>query len=113
MADRSRVDHYEIIRTLGRGASAIVRLVVDTNTGKEYAMKILKADSSAGLASRFEDMTANEVNVIKNINHPNIVNLIGTSENATYVKKQGKGSYNVMYIVMELCPNGELFEVLF
>ena len=91
MGDRSRIDQYEVIKTLGRGASAIVRLVVDTNTGNQYAMKILKAVANSGISSRFSDMTASEVNVIKNINHPNIVNLIATSEQAVYVKKQGKG----------------------
>jgi hypothetical protein len=87
MAERSTVDHYEVLRLLGRGASAKVRLVRDTNTGSEYAMKILKHEGAGAMAARFVEMTKSEVNVLKQINHPNIVNLIATVDNTTYNRK--------------------------
>jgi len=70
MGDRSHIDHYEVVRTLGRGASAVVRLVKDTNTWEQYAMKIIRADGPEGLAARFEDMTVKEVCVLKRSTTP-------------------------------------------
>ena len=75
------LDHYEIIRTLGRGASAKVKLARDTNTNEMYALKILKRTSES-MSTRFADMTANEINALGRINHPNIVNVMHSSENS-------------------------------
>ena len=75
------LDHYEIIRTLGKGASAKVKLARDTNTNEMYALKILKRTTET-MATRFADMTANEINALGRINHPNIVNVTHTSENS-------------------------------
>jgi serine/threonine protein kinase len=50
MAEKSIVDNYEIGRLLGKGASAKVRLVRDTNTGAEYAMKILRKEGAGAMA---------------------------------------------------------------
>jgi len=36
-----------------------------------------------------------------------------SSENAMYMRKNGNGEFAVMYLVLELCENGELFDVLF
>ena len=106
------LDHYEIIRTLGKGASAKVKLARDTNTNEQYALKILKRTTES-MATRFADMTANEIQALGKINHPNIVNVMHSSENAMYMRKNGNGEFAVMYLVLELCENGELFDVLF
>mmetsp|Transcript_5113 Transcript_5113/g.4330 ORF Transcript_5113/g.4330 Transcript_5113/m.4330 type:complete len:196 (-) Transcript_5113:827-1414(-) len=45
------------------------------------------------------------------IKHENIVNLIDYYPNATYYKKNGH-VYKVIAIIMEVLPNGELFEYL-
>ena len=38
---------------------------------------------------------------------------MGSNENGVYVKKNDRGMYNCMYLIMELCSNGELFDILF
>lgn len=50
-----------------------------------------------------------EIEILQALKHPNIVNLIEFHESIDYVKKNGT-SYKVVCIVMELVPNGELFE---
>lgn len=53
------------------------------------------------------------MSALTRINHPNIVNLVNANENGLYVKKNNGGTYNCMYLVMDYCSNGELFEILF
>ena len=50
-----------------------------------------------------------EIEILAQLSHPNIVNLIEFHESIDYVKKNGQ-TYKVVSIVMELVPNGELFE---
>mmetsp|Transcript_27374 Transcript_27374/g.5042 ORF Transcript_27374/g.5042 Transcript_27374/m.5042 type:complete len:138 (-) Transcript_27374:63-476(-) len=58
-------------------------------------------------------MVQNEMSALGRISHPNIVNLVNANENGVYVKKNNGGVYNCMYLVMDYCNNGELFEILF
>lgn len=109
---KSTLDHFIIERKLGKGVSGVVKLGTDSTTGQQFAIKIIKSKSPA-TAAQFRDMVANEVQSLQQISAPNIVNLAGTNEAGTYTRKQGKGTYICQYIVMELCPNGELFDVLF
>ena len=108
----SHLDHFIVLRSLGKGATAKVKAVQDPNTQQVYAAKILTNQGEA-LTSRFRDIMQHEMNSLNRINHPNIVNLVNANENGVYVKKNGKGLYNCMYMVMELCPNGELFDILY
>jgi serine/threonine protein kinase len=104
---KSTLDHFVIERKLGKGVSGVVKLGVDSNTGHQYAIKIIKSKSAA-TAAQFRDMVAYEVQSLQQISTPNIVNLSGTNEAGVYTRKQGKGTYVCQYIVMELCSNGAL-----
>ena len=110
--DKSHLDHFEVHRTLGKGATAKVKLVQNLVTKEFYAAKILKNESEA-LQARFRDVMQNEMQSLNRIAHPNVVRLIHSNENGVYTKRNLRGSYNCMYMVMDLCPNGELFDVLF
>jgi len=50
-----------------------------------------------------------EIEILAQLKHPNIVNLLEFHESIDYVKKNGQ-SYKVVAIFMELVPGGELFE---
>jgi len=50
-----------------------------------------------------------EVEILSQIKHANIINLIDFNEAADYVKKNGS-NYKAVAITMELAPGGELFE---
>lgn len=112
MSSYSTLDSYEILKVLGKGGTAKVKLSRHTETGDLYAIKIMKT-TTPNMLARFRDMVQNEINSLNRIQHPNIVNLIQTNEHGTYTKKNNGGVYSCMYLVMELCPNGELFDVLY
>ena len=111
-SDKSHLDHFEVHRTLGKGATAKVKLVRNPATNEFYAAKILKHENQAVL-ERFRDVMQNEMQSLNRIGHPNVVRLVHSNENGVYTKRNLRGSYNCMYMVMDLCPNGELFDVLF
>lgn len=47
------------------------------------------------------DQLLDEIAILKRLDHPNIIKYYETYENSKY-----------MYIVMEYCPGGELFDVI-
>jgi serine/threonine protein kinase len=55
----------------------------------------------------------NEMQSLNRIAHPSVVRLIHSNEGGVYTRRNGQGSYTCMYMVVDLCPNGELFDVLF
>jgi len=111
-AQQSRLDQYAILKKLGEGATAKVKLGKDLNTDNTYAIKILKNNSET-ISNRFREICQNEISSLQRMNHPNIVNLAGVNENGVYLKKNNAGMYNCSYLVTELCPNGELFDMLY
>ena len=90
---------YDPKEVIGKGLSSVVRKCVEKGTGKEYACKIVEFndDSEEERAS-----TLREIQILKLVgDHPNIIDIVASFETPTYV-----------FIVMELCPNGELFDYL-
>ena len=96
---------YILVKTLGSGYNAKVKLGYSKVNGQYYAIKVLKDKS---LASNLKTIK-NEVNMMRELNHPNIVNLIEARDDGEYVKVDGS-SKKVMYLVLELASGGELFE---
>ena len=78
---------YELGRTLGDGNFAIVRIGKMKATGVEYAMKVIDKPKLKGK----EHMVENEIEIMKDCNHPNIVKLYEEYETADKI-----------YLVMEL-----------
>lgn len=78
---------YELGRTLGDGNFAIVRMSKMKATGVEYAMKVIDKPKLKGK----EHMVENEIEIMKDCNHPNIVKLYEEYETADKI-----------YLVMEL-----------
>ncbi len=78
MATFERLGPYRIQRTLGRGGMGSVFLGVDEECGREAAVKVL----APGLASEpnFRARFAAEVETLKKLTHPNIVQLLGFGE---------------------------------
>ncbi|KAB0396899.1 hypothetical protein E2I00_009814 [Balaenoptera physalus] len=87
---------------LGSGQFAIVRKCRQKGTGKEYAAKFIKKrrlSSSRRGVSREE--IEREVNILREIRHPNIITLHDIFENKTDV-----------VLILELVSGGELFDFL-
>merc|ERR1719431_1321395 len=93
-----RVGFYEIERTIGRGNFAVVKLARHRITKTEVAIKIIDKSQldPSNLAKVYR-----EVDVMKLINHPNIVKLYQVME-----------TKSMLYLVSEYAPYGEIFEYI-
>ena len=78
---------YELGKVIGDGNFALVKQCKLKNTNNEYAMKIMDKAKLKGK----EHMVENEITIMKDCNHPNIVRLIEEFETPTEI-----------YLVMEL-----------
>ncbi|XP_073442408.1 death-associated protein kinase 3-like isoform X3 [Dendrobates tinctorius] len=95
-------EFYEMGEELGSGQFAIVRKCRERRTGLEYAAKFIKKrrlSSSRRGVSREE--IEREVDILREIQHPNIITLHDVFENRTDV-----------VLILELVSGGELFDFL-
>ncbi|CAL8369920.1 unnamed protein product [Boreogadus saida] len=93
---------YEMGEELGSGQFAIVRKCKDKGSGQDYAAKFIKKrrlSSSRRGVSREE--IEREVNILREIQHSNIITLHDIFENKTDV-----------ILILELVSGGELFDFL-
>ena len=104
------MDSYRVVRTLGRGGFSKVKLVRD-GFGCPFAAKIL-TNLDADMRARVQDSIQNEVKNLKHLNHPNILHLIEFKKNGVYTKRDSSQK-TVSYILLEVCPNGSLFDYVF
>ena len=84
--------NYVIVGELGSGSYGTVKKVKHKKLGELRAMKII---------SKKSESSQNEVEILRKISHPNIVNIFEIYEDS---KK--------FYIMMEICEGGELFEAI-
>jgi len=90
---------YDPKEVIGKGLSSVVRKCVEKATGKEYACKIIEFNDDS---ADERNATLREIQILKLVGgHPNIIDIIASFETPSYV-----------FIVMELCPYGELFDYL-
>eukprot|EP00063_Salmo_salar_P033058 XP_014007893.1 PREDICTED: serine/threonine-protein kinase SIK2-like [Salmo salar] len=93
-----QVGFYEIIRTLGKGNFAVVKLACHKVTKTQVAIKIIdkKRLEPSDLKKIYR-----EVEVMKLLNHPHIIKLYQVME-----------TKDMLYMVMEYARNGEMFDYL-
>ena len=90
------LDKYENIEYLGKGTFGVVRLYQDKLTKEKVAIKIINKKKI--INKYHETSIKRELDILQNIKHINIINtkqILNDSEN--------------IYIIMEYCENGELF----
>jgi CRP-like cAMP-binding protein len=87
------------IKTIGSGSYGTVDLVRHKITGATYALK--KMRKAMVISANHQLFVQNEVAILKLVNHPFLVNLVGTSKDATCV-----------YMLMEVCLGGELYTLM-
>jgi len=73
---------FQLGRTLGSGVSCKVKLARD-QANKRYAIKIIKSGEV------FEQLIETEVETLKKLNHPNIVNLVEVGNGVLSNPKKG------------------------
>eukprot|EP00117_Sycon_ciliatum_P002175 scpid75731/ scgid7518/ Calcium/calmodulin-dependent protein kinase type 1; CaM kinase I; CaM kinase I alpha len=93
--DERLAKRYDLKEVLGTGAFSEVVRGKDRETGVNYAIKCVDRKALKGKEGALE----NEVNVLKKVEHPNIIKLIELYE-----------SKNHVYLVMEIVTGGELFD---
>ena len=72
-------DSYKIGKVLGEGAFGEVRLCTNRETGEKRAVKVLKKTE---MDQDEIDAMLNEINILKGIDHPNIVKIYEYFEDA-------------------------------
>lgn len=113
MQNKARLDNFLILKTLGTGYTGKVKLGRDMETGELRALKILdptKMDTQK--LSKVLKSLENELSVMENLDHKNIVKFMGLYNNGQYRSRKGVEK-RVAYAVIELASKGEIFEVLF
>eukprot|EP01029_Cantina_marsupialis_P027366 TRINITY_DN7637_c0_g1_i1.p1 TRINITY_DN7637_c0_g1~~TRINITY_DN7637_c0_g1_i1.p1 ORF type:complete len:636 (+),score=205.59 TRINITY_DN7637_c0_g1_i1:148-2055(+) len=90
---------YQMGRKLGSGAFATVRVCVDRITGEKYAVKMMDKKKFQMLNSTRKDALWDEVNILRECKHPNIINVKDVFDTPKYI-----------YIILELVTGGELFD---
>jgi len=97
------IGRFQILRTLGTGASCKVKLALDTETGRKVAVKIINDN----MDPKMKELVMTEVKAMAELNHENVINQI---EYGTQIYKKPNKEKTVTYIVLELAVAGELFD---
>ncbi|OHT16652.1 hypothetical protein TRFO_13084 [Tritrichomonas foetus] len=92
----SQIGPYKLHKFLGSGSFSVVHLAEHVKDGREYAIKIVPQSSfsKTSVLEHFES----EIRVLHQMRHPNIVQFVDIL----------RDDFNI-YVVMEYCPNGDLF----
>uniref|UniRef100_A0A8C3G4V3 MAP/microtubule affinity-regulating kinase 3 n=1 Tax=Cyclopterus lumpus TaxID=8103 RepID=A0A8C3G4V3_CYCLU len=92
------IGNYRLLKTIGKGNFAKVKLARHVLTGREVAVKIIDKTqlNPTSLQKLFR-----EVRIMKVLNHPNIVKLFEVIE-----------TEKTLYLVMEYASGGEVFDYL-
>ncbi|XP_073461519.1 serine/threonine-protein kinase MARK2 isoform X5 [Aquarana catesbeiana] len=96
--EQPHIGNYRLLKTIGKGNFAKVKLARHVLTGKEVAVKIIDKTqlNSSSLQKLFR-----EVRIMKVLNHPNIVKLFEVIE-----------TDKTLYLIMEYASGGEVFDYL-
>nr|XP_029543848.1 MAP/microtubule affinity-regulating kinase 3 isoform X5 [Oncorhynchus nerka] len=96
--EQPHVGNYRLLKTIGKGNFAKVKLARHILTGREVAIKII---DKTQLNSNSLQKLFREVRIMKLLNHPNIVKLFEVIE-----------TERTLYLVMEYASGGEVFDYL-
>ena len=98
--ERPSVGDYFLLRTIGLGSSAKVKLGEHKTNGTKVAIKIIKKskfDSKPGLKTKIQ----REISLMRIFDHPHLLKLLDVCE-----------TEERLYLVLEYAANGELFDYL-
>ena len=107
----AKLNEYKVLKTLGKGSYAKVKLAINEKTSKKFAIKIFHKSilkhqnrfikNSAGehnIVNALQDVFK-EIAIMKKLSHPNIIRLYEVIDD-----EQG----DKLYMILDLAPNGEL-----
>ena len=71
-----KIGKYEIIKALGKGATAVVYLAKDPDSGNQVAVKLIRFDEdNAAMSRRLRKLFQTESSTGRRLDHPNIVKI--------------------------------------
>jgi 5'-AMP-activated protein kinase, catalytic alpha subunit len=94
-----RIGSYRLKKTLGIGSFGKVKLAEHIETGLHVAIKILNMNRV--LSSEMKDKMMREISILRMFSHPHVIHLYEIITTPSEI-----------YLVMEYCPNGELFDFI-
>ena len=91
MAKKSELfdEEYSLGKLLGSGMTGTVNIVTHKHTNTDYAMKTINLDR---IDRRQLGELRNEIQILKHLDHPNIVKLIETYDDKKHIR-----------LIMEIC----------
>jgi len=89
-----RIKYHVAPGEIGHGHYGVVRECTNRETGARLAIKSINKSKVTKL-----DLLGREIAILKEVHHPNIIELVDTQEDAKY-----------LHIITELCTGGELFD---
>jgi calcium-dependent protein kinase len=89
-----RVKYHVDPKELGHGHYGVVRKCMDRETNQWYAIKSIRKAKVKKI-----EVLKREIEILKEVKHPNIIELVDVFEDAKY-----------LHLVTELCTGGELFD---
>ena len=97
-SDEDIREKYKIGAILGVGTFGQVRECINSVTRESFAVKIIEPNTNTTSWGR-NSIARREVEFLSSLNHPNIIRFIDVYEDAQF-----------LYVVMERCNGGEVFE---
>ena len=94
------MDKYEVVSEIGKGSFGIVSKIIRKIDKKILIWKELKYE---GISDKEKQLIINEINLLKEMNHPNVVKQYETINDERNSK---------LYIVMEYCDWGDLDKLI-
>merc|ERR1719427_1104554 len=109
--NKRKVGNYFLEETLGKGGYSWVKKGVDEKSKVKVAMKFM-ARAEKNWEKEQAQQVRTEIKSLMRINHPNVMKLYAYNLNCKYPEKSGK-SLSTILLVLEYCPGGELFDILY
>ena len=111
---QASIKNYKLLKTIGKGLYSKVKLAASkTHTNQFYAIKIIKRHHVEKISlSIFKQILLNEVTLLQQLNHPNIIKLIEYNCDGEIVVKPDGKVIQIYFIVLELVEQGDLFSYI-
>ncbi len=109
-----RLDHFEVLRLLGRGGMSDVYLARDTHLDCDVALKVLRTDRMQEAAQRA--WLLREAHALAKLDHPNVVGVLDCGEAAPdpprflWPDRDGPFPERVLYVAMRYVEGHDLAE---
>ena len=97
MNNKKEIKSIDRIKLIGKGGFAEIYLIKERNTKEEFAMKVI---DETKISEKQANLLENEIKILTNTNHPNIIKLYKVINDAQNTKYK--------YLILEYCNGGSL-----